>query len=97
MRARTRGCAIPRWRAAPDRLPFGAIARPETSVRTLPWPLLRLAGLLGETPREIHARRYLRREPVRLDNRKPLAFGGTEPHTPLADAVASTLRAMNVT
>jgi hypothetical protein len=54
-------------------------------------------------PGEIHIRRWcsgqlvgsvmtpLWREPVRLDNRKLLAFIGAEPRTPLDEAVAKTL------
>nr|WP_294555631.1 hypothetical protein [uncultured Rhodopila sp.] len=35
--------------------------------------------------------RYFRRTPIRLDNRKLVAFLGKEPPTPQADAVRTTL------
>lgn len=77
----------------------GAIARVlgrPVKVRPLPWFLLRLAGLFQQTPREIAKMRYLWKEPLRLDNRKLVAFLGKEPHTPLDDAVGATLQALRV-
>ncbi len=73
-----------------------AVGRPGTRVKPLPWPLLGLAGLVRQTPREVYAMRYLWRTPVRLDNRRLVAFLGEEPHTPLADAVRTTLDALHV-
>ncbi len=79
----------------------GAIARgvgrPGIRVKALPWPLIGLAGLVQQTPREIHRMRYLWRTAVRLDNGRLVAFLGEEPHTPLDDAVRATLKALNVT
>jgi nucleoside-diphosphate-sugar epimerase len=60
-------------------------------VRPFPWLLLRIIGWFQETPREIVKMRYLWREPLRLDNRRLVEFIGTEPHTPLRDAVRDTL------
>jgi nucleoside-diphosphate-sugar epimerase len=77
----------------------GAIARVlgrPVKVRPLPWFLLRLAGLFQQTPREIAKMRYLWKEPLRLDNRKLVAFLGEEPHTALDDAVRVTLQALGV-
>jgi nucleoside-diphosphate-sugar epimerase len=73
-----------------------ALGRPEIKVKPLPWWLLGLAGLVQETPREIYKMRYLWEEPIRLDNRKLVAFLGEEPHTPLHDAVRTTLAALKV-
>lgn len=68
----------------------------EVPVKPLPWFLLRIAGLFQETPREILKMRYLWREPIRLDNRRLAAFLGSEPHTPLGDAVRETLTGLRV-
>ncbi len=73
-----------------------AIGRPDTKVKALPWLLLGAAGLVKQTPRELYKMRYLWRTPIRLDNRRLVAFLGEEPHTPLADAVRTTLSALRV-
>jgi nucleoside-diphosphate-sugar epimerase len=73
-----------------------SLGRPDMTVRPLPWPLIGLAGLLQETPRELYKMRYLWRTPIRLDNKKLVAFLGQEPHTPLPDAVRTTLQAFKV-
>ena len=41
--------------------------------------------------REMLELRYLWQQPVRLDNAKLVAFLGAEPHTPLDEAVRTTL------
>jgi len=56
-----------------------------------PWWLMRLAAPFNETMREIAAVRYLWTQPARLSNAALLAVLGTEPHTPLDDAVERTL------
>jgi nucleoside-diphosphate-sugar epimerase len=43
------------------------------------------------TPRELLEMRYLWREPVRMSNAHLVAAVGQEPHTPLDEAVESTL------
>lgn len=70
--------------------------RPDIKVKPLPWWLLGAAGLLLETPREIWKMRYLWRHPVRLDNRRLVAFLGEEPRTPLRDAVRTTLAGLRI-
>ena len=72
------------------------VGRPDTKIKTFPWKLIGLAGLLQQTPRELYRMRYLWQTPVRLDNSKLVAFLGDEPHTPLGDAVRTTLKALNV-
>jgi nucleoside-diphosphate-sugar epimerase len=67
---------------------------PTVPVRQLPWWLLEIAGLFAATPRELVEMRYLWREPVRLDNAHLLATLGSEPRTPLDDAVRTTLSAI---
>ena len=44
--------------------------------------------------RELREMRYLWREPLRMPNDRLVAELGEEPHTPLDDAVRTTLRAM---
>jgi nucleoside-diphosphate-sugar epimerase len=73
-----------------------AVGRPDTKVQALPWPLIGLAGLVQETPRELYKMRYLWRRPIQLDNRKLTAFLGEEPHTPIDQAVRQTLAALEV-
>lgn len=63
-------------------------------VRKLPWLLLRALAPFVETFREMMEMRYLWTEPVRLDNRKLVAFLGEEPHTPLDEALRTTLRGL---
>lgn len=73
-----------------------AVRRPHIKVKPLPWALLGIAGLFQETLRETWKMRYLWQRPVRLDNRKLVAFLGEEPRTPLVDAVRTTLQALQV-
>lgn len=73
-----------------------AVGRPATKVKPLPWPLLWLAGLVQETPREIYRMRYLWERPIRLDNASLVAFLGQEPRTPLREAVGRTIAALEV-
>ncbi len=63
-------------------------------IRALPWPFLYLAAPFAETFREIIEMRYLWKVPIQLDHSKLVAFLGDEPHTPLNDAVRSTLQGM---
>ncbi len=58
------------------------LGRSDITIKTLPWWLVGLAGLIQETPRELYKMRYLWKTPIRLDNRKLTAFLGEEPHTP---------------
>jgi nucleoside-diphosphate-sugar epimerase len=73
-----------------------AIGRRQIAIRSVPWPAIAIAGLVSETPREIYKMRYLWRTPFELDNSRLTAFLGQEPHTPLEDAVKTTLKALNV-
>ncbi len=68
-----------------------ALGTPGLPVRRMPWGLLRLASPLVPLFRELNEMRYLWERPVRLDNRRLLAFLGEEPHTPLDLAVRRTL------
>ncbi len=65
-------------------------------IRKLPWPLLCALAPCVPVLREMLEMRYLWREPLRLDNRKLLGVLGSEPHTPLDQAVATSLRHLGV-
>ncbi len=67
------------------------LGTPATPIRALPWWQLRLASPFLITARELMEMRYLWKVPVRLTNDRLVAALGTEPHTPLADAVRATL------
>ncbi|WP_419825614.1 NAD(P)H-binding protein [Sphingomonas sp.] len=73
-----------------------AVGRPETKVKAVLWPLLGLAGLFQQTPRELYKMRYLWRTTVKLDNAKLVDFLGEEPSTDLRVAVGRTLTALKV-
>ena len=71
-----------------------ATGDPRLPIRHFPWWLIWLASPFVETFREILEMTYLWRVPVRLDNRRLVAFLGAEPHTPTAEAVRATLQGM---
>jgi nucleoside-diphosphate-sugar epimerase len=60
-------------------------------LRRFPWLLARLASPFATLFREIVEMRYLWQQPVTLDNSRLVALLGSEPHTPLDDAVRTTL------
>ncbi|RON51653.1 NAD-dependent epimerase/dehydratase family protein [Pseudomonas frederiksbergensis] len=66
----------------------------EAKLRAFPWWLTRLAAPFVTTLRELLEMRYLWQQPLRMDNRRLLAVLGTEPHTPLAQAVEATLKGL---
>jgi nucleoside-diphosphate-sugar epimerase len=68
-----------------------AVGQPSPPIRTLPWPLLYAAAPFVGVLREMIEMRYLWQEPIRLDNRKLLSVIQTEPHTPLHQAVFTSL------
>jgi nucleoside-diphosphate-sugar epimerase len=59
-----------------------------------PWWSVPLAAPFVTLMRELMEMRYLWREPIRLDNAALLEVLGTEPHTPLNEAVDATLRGL---
>lgn len=61
------------------------------SVRPFPWWLVWLAAPFVTTLRELLEMRYLWREALQMDNRKLRRLLGSEPHTPLEQAVEATL------
>lgn len=74
----------------PDALRRAAGA-PDAPIKKLPWAVVRIAGIFNETFRELLKMRYLWQTPHRLDNTKLLAVLGSEPHTPMEEALRVTL------
>ena len=64
---------------------------PDAPIRRFPWFAIYLAAPFVETFREMLEMRYLWKKPVKLDNRKLVAFLGEEPHTPIERAMRETL------
>lgn len=60
-------------------------------VASLPWPLLRVMGLVAPTFAALADMRYLWTTPHRLDNTRLRALIGDEPHTPFDQAVRQAL------
>jgi nucleoside-diphosphate-sugar epimerase len=71
-----------------------ACNNPALPVRRFPWWLIKPATPFVPFLREIDEMKYLWRQPVRLNNTRLAAFLGTEPHTPLQQAVKTTLAAL---
>jgi nucleoside-diphosphate-sugar epimerase len=63
----------------------------EPAVTAFPWWVLVMAAPFVVTFRELLEMRYLWRVPVRMDNTRLTATLGKEPHTPLDEAVETTL------
>ncbi len=61
-------------------------------VNAFPWPVVMLLSPFVALFREMREMRYLWKEPLRLDNAKLVGALGREPHTPLDQAVKTTLR-----
>ena len=64
---------------------------PSGRVRRFPWWAMVAISPFVTFAREVLEMRYLWREPIRLDNRKLVAFLGAEPHTPLDEALRAAL------
>lgn len=64
---------------------------PQAPIRRFPWFAIYLLAPFVETFREMLEMRYLWKVPVRLDNRKLVAFLGEEPHTPTERMLRETL------
>jgi nucleoside-diphosphate-sugar epimerase len=60
-------------------------------IARFPWGLAMIASPFVALLRELREMRYLWREPLRMDNAKLLRALGSEPHTPLDEAVFATL------
>jgi hypothetical protein len=71
-----------------------AAGAPEVPIRRLPWFVIYLLAPFVETLREMIEMRYLWNAPLKLDNRKLVAFLGREPHTPIDVALRETLNGL---
>ncbi|MEO3998548.1 NAD(P)H-binding protein [Mesorhizobium sp. CAU 1732] len=65
------------------------------SVYRFPWWLMRLAAPFGGLPREAAEIAQFWRRPLRFDNRRLVELLGSEPRTPLDDAVESALASLD--
>jgi nucleoside-diphosphate-sugar epimerase len=65
-------------------------------VRRFPWFAIYLLAPFMETLREMLEMRYLWQRSLLLDNGKLVAFLGSEPHTPLEQALSETLHGLGV-
>ncbi|MBD8899358.1 NAD(P)H-binding protein [Rhodanobacter sp. DHG33] len=72
----------------------GATGNSALPLRAFPWWLTRLAAPFVVMLRELREMRYLWRVPLQLDNRRLRAWLGDEPHTPLQQAVETTLHGL---
>lgn len=75
----------------------GAIRRAvpgKPKVSQMSWPLLSLVAPFNETLRELMEMKPLWRRSVQLDNSRLVACLGAEPHTPLDEAVGTTLKGL---
>ena len=73
-----------------------ATANPSVPVKVFPWTLFRAGSLVSETMRELYAVRPLWGVPLELDHAQLVFFLGAEPHTPLDEAVSTTLRGLGL-
>jgi nucleoside-diphosphate-sugar epimerase len=76
--------------AASKESPARSVAR-EPRVWPFPWFVVTLASPFVALFAEMREMRYLWREPLRMRNSRLVRFLGEEPHTPLDDAVHTTL------
>jgi nucleoside-diphosphate-sugar epimerase len=68
---------------------------PTARIWPFPWFAVYLAAPFNETFREMIEMRYLWKESLEMTNEKLVAFLGEEPHTPLDEALAATLRGLD--
>lgn len=71
-----------------------AAGAPDAKVRRMPWALLPLVAPFNKTMRELIEMRTYWQHPLRLDNHDLVELLGEEPHTPPAQALRETLRAL---
>lgn len=69
-----------------------ASGNPALPLKNFPWKLAKLMSPFVTFFRELREMRYLWKVPVFMDNGRLLAVLGTEPHTPLDEAVTASLK-----
>jgi nucleoside-diphosphate-sugar epimerase len=67
------------------------VGEPNLKVSAFPWGVIRLGSPFAPLFRELGEMRYLWEAPIRMNNARLVAALGDEPHTPLDDAVRTTL------
>ncbi|KCZ60026.1 NAD-dependent epimerase/dehydratase family protein [Hyphomonas chukchiensis] len=67
---------------------------PDAPIRRFPWPLLHVLKPFVPLFREMAEMQYLWKVPVRLDNSRLVSRLGSEPHTPVDEALRETLRGL---
>jgi nucleoside-diphosphate-sugar epimerase len=70
------------------------VGQPNLKVRAFPWWMLALASPFVPLFRELREMRYLWNVPVRMNNACLVSVLGSEPHTPIDDAVRATLQGL---
>jgi len=73
-----------------------AAGAPNAPIRAFPWTAMVALSPFVRLFREMAEMRYLWTTDVRLDNAKLVRFLGAEPHTPIDQALTTTLAAMGV-
>lgn len=68
-----------------------AADRPDLPLRAFPWWLMRLLAPLGGFPREVLEVKSFWRYPLSLDNSRLVALLGSEPRTPIDEAIRASL------
>jgi nucleoside-diphosphate-sugar epimerase len=68
---------------------------PLLRAHAFPWPLLTVLSPFVTLFREMREMRYLWSEPLRLDNQRLVSVLGSEPRTPLEQAVRTTLAGLD--
>jgi nucleoside-diphosphate-sugar epimerase len=70
------------------------VGQPSPKVRAFPWWVLALASPFVPLFRELREMRYLWDVPVRMNNARLVKLLGSEPHTPIDEAVRTTLEGL---
>jgi len=70
------------------------VGEPKPRIRRFPWALAYALSPFVTAFREMLELRYLWQCPIRLENTKLVTLLGTEPHTPIDEAVRSTLEGL---
>ncbi|KOF22660.1 membrane protein [Ensifer adhaerens] len=71
-----------------------AAGRQALPARAFPWWLMTLASPFVPLFRELRKMRYVWRQPLQMPNDRLVAFLGEEPHTPIDEAMATTLNSL---
>jgi len=71
-----------------------AAANGKTRIKSSPWWMVWLLSPFVPVFRELQEMRYLWNEPLRLDNHALIDLLGSEPNTPLEEAVLTTLKSL---